>query len=74
MTTKIKIWKPLDTIGGKYWFENLLLTDERFRLKVIYTKNRDCECKLSKIIKRIRSLRAIDKYVIFVILKMQVYT
>lgn len=27
---KIKIWKPLDTISGKYWLESLALIDEKF--------------------------------------------
>jgi hypothetical protein len=30
MSIKIKIWKPLNTIGGSYWFENLSLINANF--------------------------------------------
>lgn len=44
MTTKIKIWKPLDSIGGIYWFENVSLTNENWIF--IYRKEQDPNTKI----------------------------
>ena len=44
MINKIKIWKPLDDIGGNYWFENLSLTNENFVF--IYRKEKQRNTKI----------------------------
>jgi|GEM_PF-6120438 len=46
MITKIKIWKPLDTIGGSYWFENLSLTDTNFVFTYRKDKERDTKIRI----------------------------
>lgn len=30
MAKKLRVWKPLDSIGGTYWFENMSLLNENF--------------------------------------------
>lgn len=44
MTPKIRIWKPLNTISGTYWFENLSLTNANFIF--IYRKEQDRNTKI----------------------------
>lgn len=44
MTTKIRLWKPLNNLSGTYWFENLSLTDGNFVF--IYEKDKQPNSKV----------------------------
>lgn len=45
MTTKIKVWKPLNNINGSYWFENVSLTNGNFVF--IYEKEKEWSTKIN---------------------------
>lgn len=44
MATKIRIWKPLDNIGGSYWLEGIALIDANFVF--MYKKDRQHDTKI----------------------------
>lgn len=59
MTTKIKIWKPLNAMGGNYWFENLSLINENFVF--IYRKDKQENIKIHIICGGLPSFRYINE-------------
>jgi hypothetical protein len=44
VSEKLKIWKPLPTIGGRYWFENTYIKQEKFHF--VYAKNGQLTTKI----------------------------
>lgn len=59
MTTKIRIWKPLNSISGNYWFENLSLTNGNFIF--VYRKEKQRNHKIHVICGGLPSFKYTDE-------------